>query len=74
MADYNAIAARLGWLPSYPQFNQNPIDIIKQAVAHGASSDEQIIAYVVEKLKNGELQFAVEDPDNPVNFPRILFL
>jgi nitrate reductase alpha subunit len=74
MADYNAIAARLGWLPSYPQFNQNPIDIIKQAVAHGASSDEQIIAYAVQKLKNGELQFAVEDPDNPENFPRILFL
>jgi len=74
MADYNVIAARLGWLPSYPQFNRNPIDIIKAAVAQGATSDAQIIAYVVEQLKSGELQFAVEDPDSPVNFPRILFL
>ena len=26
LADYNVIAARLGWLPSYPQFNRNPLD------------------------------------------------
>ena len=29
MADYNVIAARLGWLPSYPQFNQNPIELVR---------------------------------------------
>jgi len=74
MADYNAVAAHLGWLPSYPQFDQNPTELIQEAVSNGASSDEQIIAYVVEKLKKGELHFAVEDPDNPVNFPRVLFL
>jgi nitrate reductase alpha subunit len=74
MADYNVIAARLGWLPSYPQFNQNPIDLCRAAIEQGASSDEQIISYVVEKLKSGELQFALEDPDKSVNFPRLLFL
>jgi nitrate reductase alpha subunit len=74
MADYNVIAARLGWLPSYPQFNQNPIELVKEAVSHGASSDEDIIAYAVEKLKSGHLRFSVEDPDNPLNFPRVLFL
>jgi len=74
MADYNAIAARLGWLPSYPQFNQNPIDICREAVESGAGSDAEIIDYAVEKLKTGELQFAIEDPENPVNFPRMMFL
>ena len=74
MADYNVFAARLGWLPSYPQFDQNPIQLVREAVANGASSDEQIVAFAVDKLKKGELHFAVEDPDNPVNFPRVLFL
>ena len=74
MADYNVIAARLGWLPSYPQFDQNPIELVREAVANGAASDEEIVAYAVAKLKKGELHFAVEDPDNPANFPRVLFL
>ncbi len=74
MADYNVIAARLGWLPSYPQFNQNPIELVREAVSHGASSDEDIIAYAVEKIKSGDLRFSIEDPDNPLNFPRVLFL
>jgi nitrate reductase alpha subunit len=30
--------------------------------------------YVIGKLKSGELQFAFEDPDNPANFPRNLFV
>jgi nitrate reductase alpha subunit len=74
MADYNVIAARLGWLPSYPQFNCNPMGLCKEAVEQGAASDEEIIAYAVERLKKKEIQFAIEDPDNPVNFPRNLFL
>ncbi len=74
MADFNVIATRLGWLPSYPQFNKNPIDLCKEAAEQGASSDEQIVSDVVDKLKSGELRFAIEDPDNSVNFPRILFL
>jgi nitrate reductase alpha subunit len=74
MADYNAVAARLGWLPSYPQFDINPIDICREAVEQGFSSDEEIIAYTVDKLKKGEIKFSLEDPDDPVNFPRMLFL
>jgi len=30
--------------------------------------------YVEEKLKQNELQIAAEDPDNPKNFPRNLFI
>jgi nitrate reductase alpha subunit len=74
MADYNAIAVRLGWLPSYPQFNRNPLDICKEAQAQGAATDADIISYAREQLKEGTLRFAVEDPDHPDNFPRMLFL
>ncbi len=31
-------------------------------------------AYVTEQLKSGELKFAVEDPDAPENWPRVLTL
>lgn len=74
MADYNVIAARLGWLPSYPQFDCNPLELVKAAMAAGASTDEEITAYTVEKIKTGELRFAAQDPDHPDNFPRMLFL
>ena len=74
MADYNVFAARQGWLPSYPQFDCNTIDLCKDAMDQGAASNEEIIDYAVDKLKKGEVNFAVEDPDNPVNFPRVFFL
>ncbi len=74
MADYNAVAVRLGWLPSYPQFNRNPLDICREATEKGATSNSDIVAHAVEQLKTGSLRFAVEDPDNPENFPRMLFL
>ena len=30
--------------------------------------------YVVESLHNGSLRFAAEQPDNPQNFPRNMFI
>lgn len=72
--DYNVLAARLGWLPSYPTFNKNGIDLYKEAVASGYETTEDIGKYVAKQLKEKELQFAIEDPDNPVNFPRNLFV
>jgi nitrate reductase alpha subunit len=74
MADYNVTAARLGWLPSYPQFNCNPVELVKEAMAAGASTDEEIVDFAVKKIKSGNLRFAIEDPDHPDNFPRMLFL
>ncbi len=74
MADYNVAAARMGWLPSYPQFNCNPLELVKEAQAAGASTDEEITDFAVKRLKAGGLRFAVEDPDHPDNFPRMLFL
>src|SRR5699024_4419391 len=34
-ADYNVLAARLGWLPSYPTFDKNSIQVYKDAVQAG---------------------------------------
>ena len=73
-ADYNVIAARMGWLPSYPQFNRSSLDICRDAIKKGAGSDKEIIEEAVNQLKSGDIRFAVEDPDNPLNFPRVLFL
>lgn len=73
-ADYNVLAARLGWMPSYPQFNRNSIQLFEEAKKNGAQSVEDAIKYTVNELKTGKMEFAIEDPDNPVNFPRNLFV
>ncbi len=67
-ADVIAQAARLGWMPSYPTFDRNPLDLADDAEASGMSAQD----YVVDELKAGRLRFACEDPDSPENFPRVL--
>ena len=69
-ADCLALAARLGWMPSYPTFDRNPLDLADEAVAAG----KEAVAHVVDELKAGRLGFAGEDPDAPQNWPRILTL
>ncbi|WP_277678908.1 nitrate reductase subunit alpha [Gracilibacillus dipsosauri] len=72
-ADVNTLAARLGWLPSYPQLTQNSIDVVAQARQQGAKGEQEIIQRVTDQLKKGELDWAIENPDNPQNFPRVFF-
>jgi nitrate reductase alpha subunit len=67
-ADVVAKSARLGWMPSYPTFDRNPLEICDEAAAAGRPVAEHVVA----SLKNGTLQFAAEDPDDPRNFPRVL--
>lgn len=67
-ADNIALASRLGWMPSYPTLNRNPLDLADEAEAAGKPAAQ----YVVDGLKSGELRFACEDPDAPENFPRCL--
>ena len=74
LADYNVVAQRLGWLPSAPHFNRNPLDIVADAEKDGAVDEAGVAKYMVDQLKNGALAFAAEDIDNPVNFPRNLFV
>ncbi|HET9139070.1 nitrate reductase subunit alpha [Actinophytocola sp.] len=67
-ADVIALSARLGWMPSYPTFNRNPLDLVDDAERSGQSPAD----YVVGELRAGRLRFACEDPDAPENFPRVL--
>ncbi|NUT49617.1 MAG: nitrate reductase subunit alpha [Saccharothrix sp.] len=67
-ADCNAQAARLGWLPSHPTFDRNPLDLADEAAARG----RDVAGHVVDELRAGRLRFAAEDPDDPANFPRAL--
>ena len=73
-ADYNVLAARLGWLPSYPQFNKNSLLFAEEAAKQGKHTNEEIIQHTFEQLKSRETKFSVEDPGAPENFPRTLFI
>lgn len=68
--DYNIKAERMGWLPSAPQLNRNPLKIASEASAAGVDPKD----YVVDQLKKGKLRFACESPDDENNFPRNLFI
>jgi nitrate reductase alpha subunit len=69
MLDFNAKAERMGWLPSAPQFDANPLDWGNRL--HDSGDDPaQAIAGA---FKSGELKPASLDPDNPVNWPRNMF-
>nr|WP_306265716.1 nitrate reductase subunit alpha [Pararhizobium sp. IMCC3301] len=70
LIDYNIRAERMGWLPSAPQLKTNPFDVAKAAKA----ADKEIPAYVAEGLKSGDLEMSCEDPDDPANWPRNLFV
>lgn len=50
-ADYNVMAAQLGWLPSYPQFNVNNLHLTGMAHAAGAASPQEVAEYVAQSLK-----------------------
>ncbi len=70
LIDLNARAERMGWLPSAPQLEQNPLGIAAQAAAAGMEAP----AYVAQQLKSGGLRLSCFDPDNPANFPRNMFV
>ena len=72
--DLQVKAVRNGWMPSYPQFDRNTLDLVKQARAQGARSDGEVVDYVVDELKERKLKFSVEDPDAEENWPRVWYI
>jgi nitrate reductase alpha subunit len=67
--DYNIRAERMGWLPSAPQLEQNPLTIAKKASC----------GLEPEGLRRAEpssrrAQHVLRGPDNPKNWPRNLFV
>ena len=70
LIDYNVRAERMGWLPSAPQLQTNPLQVVKHAQAAGMEAKD----YVVKSLKDGSLSMSCEDPDHPANWPRNMFV
>jgi len=70
LIDFNARAERMGWLPSAPQLERNPLQVAKDAAAAGMEAKD----FVPRELKAGRLRMSCEDPDNPANWPRNLFV
>ncbi|PGS78524.1 nitrate reductase subunit alpha [Bacillus cereus] len=71
-ADFNALSARLGWLPSFPQFSQNSLEVMKDARLSN-HDDNELIKDVAKQLTDGKLDWAIENPNDPRNFPRVFF-
>ncbi|TWP35858.1 nitrate reductase subunit alpha [Leekyejoonella antrihumi] len=67
-ADCIAKASRMGWTPSFPTFDRNPLDLADEAAAAGRPVGD----HIVDELKAERLHFAGEDPDAPENFPRVM--
>ena len=70
MIDYNVRAERMGWLPSAPQLQTNPLQVARDAGASGLAPRD----YVAQGLKDGSLAMSCIDPDHPDNWPRNLFV
>lgn len=69
--DLQVEAVRMGWLPFYPQFNHNPIQLVRDAEQAGAHSPSEIAGWLVDQLRMGKTRFSVEEPDLPENWPRV---
>jgi nitrate reductase alpha subunit len=70
LVDFNARSERMGWLPSAPQLETNPLQVCRDAAAAGMEPKD----FAVKGLKDGSLKLSCLDPDNPVNWPRNLFV
>ncbi len=70
MIDYNVRAERMGWLPSSPQLQRNPIQVVKDAEKAGMDPVE----YTVKSLSQGSIKMSCVDPDHPDNWPRNLLI
>lgn len=66
--DVIAQSARSGWMPSYPTFDRSSLDLGAEIVASG----EDAGTFLGRQLKDGDLNFAIDDPDAEQNWPRVL--
>lgn len=68
-ADVIAQSAAKGWMPFYPQFDKNSLDVGAEA----AKTDDPA-QYVKDSLADGSLKPAIADIDAPESWPRTLVL
>ena len=62
--DCNLQSVKMGWLPTAPQLDVNPINIAEKAKASGQNNARLLL---VDALKNGDIHFSLEDLDEPFN-------
>jgi nitrate reductase alpha subunit len=72
--DKQALAVRLGWLPCFPQFDRSSLEVYRQAVETGATTDDEVRSWVARQLAERQLRFSMEDPDDPRCFPRVWYI
>lgn len=70
LLDCNIKSQRMGWLPASPEFDQNPLQICKNA----AQNKMDVSEYITHKLHHNELNLASEDLDKDGNGPKNLFI
>ena len=73
-ADQIFQSVRMGWMPYYPQFKQNTLELGKEAKAAGADDAAGITKYVFDKLTSKQLEYSVNDPDAEENHPRVWYI
>jgi len=73
-ADQIYESVRRGWMPFYPQFKENSLDLSKEAISKGAKNNEEIQDYVLEKLKSKKTEYAISDPEAEENHPRVWYI
>ena len=71
MIDYNVRAERMGWLPSAPQLQTNPMQVVRDAAGrrHGPEGLRGQGA-----ARTARCKMSCDDPDHPDNWPRNMFV
>jgi nitrate reductase alpha subunit len=70
MIDYNVRAERMGWLPSAPQLQTNPLQVVRDAQAAGMDPRTTRSS----RSRTARCKMSCEDPDHPDNWPRNMFV
>lgn len=73
-ADHNVRAVKNGWLPFYPQYDQNSLDLVQEAKDSGAKEAPEIQQYVLDKIKSKKLKYTIEQPDEESSWPRVWYI
>ena len=69
-----AQATRSGWQPFHPTFDRNPLRLADEAAEAQRENGQFLNAFVTDLLQQGRLKFSLQDPDDPSNWPRMLFV
>jgi nitrate reductase alpha subunit len=73
-ADFNVKAVKNGWLPFYPQYNQNPLSLCEEIKKEGAQGPDDMRKVILKNIKDKKIKYAIEEPDSESNWPRVWYI